>query len=277
MLCQMCLQAEAAVHVLDRVPGGPPVQADYCPTCYDLKYVNPPARPPDFPRPRFTIRRLMILAAVFAIPNAAVVLVMRSGLILGTPAQIHDWTLQAFLFANSYCGLMALAMISMTWLRKVEWHKRTGDLIPMERPRKLGLKGSLALVGLCALLGIWFIGGISAIDRLAPLVWPGWRPDPITSTWIVSAPLYVWLGLRLRSKSHLGERFRALWRGASRRERLFRISMFVWMVLVGFLFSRPSRLSWSPNPLISLGLMMAIVMGGQLILMFGLAASTRRR
>jgi hypothetical protein len=46
-----------------------------------------------FPRPRFTIKNLMVFAGLFAIPNAAVALIMRSGLIAGTPNQIRDWTL----------------------------------------------------------------------------------------------------------------------------------------------------------------------------------------
>ena len=40
MICQLCLQAEATIHVLDRLSDDPPVEADYCKTCYDLKYAD---------------------------------------------------------------------------------------------------------------------------------------------------------------------------------------------------------------------------------------------
>lgn len=273
MLCQMCLRGVATVHILDRTPGGPPVASDYCPACYDLKYVRPTARPPDFPRPRFTIRRLMILAALFAIPNAAVMLVMRSGLIPGTPAQLRDWTVQAFLSANVFCGIMAAYILSFAWLRKVEWHRRTGGLVPMEKPRKAGPREYLIAVVLALIIVGWFIGAASVIERVASLVWPGWRPNPTRALWTLSAPIYVGAGLALFRH----ERVRALWRGASPLERFLRLLGVVWFLVFLALLSWTRWMSWFSSPILSIGVLMAVVMGIQIVIFLALAASVRRR
>jgi hypothetical protein len=139
MLCQICLQAEATIHMLDRLSGNPPVEANYCQTCYDLKYVDPPARPPVspahttqparlhwLPRPRFTIKGMMIVAGLFAILNAAVVLFMRSGLIPGTPAQIRVWTIKAFLVANLSFPVIAVELFVSSQLVKIRSQRLYG-------------------------------------------------------------------------------------------------------------------------------------------------------
>jgi hypothetical protein len=140
MLCRMCFQAEATVHVLDRPSSDGLVESHYCPACYALKYVNPPTRwlvvsddslpapPPAFPRPRFTIRDLMIIAGLFAILNASVALFMRSGLVKGTPARIQEWTTWAFLVANPSFAIFLVEIVILSWLRKMHLHKITGGL-----------------------------------------------------------------------------------------------------------------------------------------------------
>ena len=277
MLCQMCLEAEATIHILDRPSTDELVDADYCQKCYHAKYVNPPARPPAFPRPRFTIKNLMIFAGLFAIPNAAVALIMRSSLITGTPDQIREWTLQAFLFANCYCGLMAAFIPTLNWLHKAQWHKMTGGLVPMTQPRKLSLKEYPRLLLLVVPMVLWYLAGLFLIDWLAPILWPGRRLDPVLATLIVSAPLIAWAGLRLKSNRHLVERARGLWRGASRRERLFRVLALSWPFVIGFLvlnnWWRFSNWNW----MFLLCALISLLGVGKLILLASTVAVTRPR
>lgn len=277
MLCQMCLQAEATIRVCDPATGKRPVQADYCRACHDRKYVHSPARPPDFPRPKFAIRRLMILTVVFAIPNAAIVLVMRSGRIQGTPAQVRDWTLQAFLFVNFFCALMVAYTISIVWLNKVKWHRWTGGLIPMGRPRKLGLKRNLFLIAWLALYSAWLLGGMHVVRRLAPIVWPKWPLEHVLIAWIIANALLIWGLVLLVAHRQMLERGRAMWKGASGRERFFWISIVLWTALIPSLVSRLGWWSWSADPLISSCIVAAVLPGGTMLLCLGLATLTRHR
>jgi hypothetical protein len=277
MLCRMCLEAEATIHMLDRPSAEKVVEADYCPKCYDVKYVNPPDRPPAFPRPRFTIKNLMIFAGLFAIPNAAAALIMRSSLITGTPAQIREWTLQAFLFVNIYCGAMAAFGLSLNWLQRAQWHKMTGGLVPMTQPRKLSLKEYFKLFLILLPIICWYLAGLFLIDWLTPMLWPSRRPDPALSTLIISAPLLAWACLRMKSNRHLVERVSAMWRGADRRERLFRILALSWPLVIGILLISNWRNFLNGNWMFLLCAAIVLIGGGKLILFSSVIAVTRRR
>ena len=73
---------------------------------------------------------MMILAGVFAVPNAAIVLILRSGLIPGTPAQVRDWTMKAFLAVNPSVAIFLAEVILHPWLRGLHLHQITGGLPP---------------------------------------------------------------------------------------------------------------------------------------------------
>ena len=135
MLCWVCFRAEATIHVLDRPSDDPRVESHYCPACYELKYVNPPtpADPPAFPLSRFTIKGLMIVVAIFALINAALALLTRSGPVQGTPAQFRAWTVKAFLIANPFFAILLVECVTMEWLRRRRLHKITGG-VPLPHP-----------------------------------------------------------------------------------------------------------------------------------------------
>jgi hypothetical protein len=138
MLCQVCFLTEASMHVLDRPPDDPLVETHYCPACYERKYIRlptgsivvaddpPSAPPPAFPRLRFAIKDLMLLAGSYAIINAALALFMRSGLVRGTPAQIQAWTIRAFLVANPFFAFFWVEIAILQCLRRLHVHKLTG-------------------------------------------------------------------------------------------------------------------------------------------------------
>ena len=60
MLCQLCLGREATCHVTQHVPGGRFEEAYYCAECYEAKLLKPPPRDHALPRPRFTIKVVMV-------------------------------------------------------------------------------------------------------------------------------------------------------------------------------------------------------------------------
>ena len=275
MLCQLCLQAEAAIHVLDPQATDGPVEADYCQACYKLKYLKPPAPPPAFPRPRFTIENLMIFAGLFAIPNALVALIMRSGLIPGTPDQIRDWTLKAFLVINLGFATLAGFVFLIEWLSKVRWYKLTGGLVPMMQWRSPGLSEYLRLSVGMMLMAAWIL---AAQFLLIPILWPSRLPDLWVMILIWSGPLLVrdflgFLGF------YQDERMRQMWRGSSRLERAFMILFQWWMPAFALLLLTPRWMSWlvgsnAPWPVLCA---FVVLLGGQVIVLLGLVSTTRRR
>jgi hypothetical protein len=134
------------IHVRDQPSDDRLAELHYCPACYELEYINPPTgliavrahppRPadaPPFPLPRFTIRGLMFLTGLFAILNAAVVLVMQSGLIRGSPVQVQDRMTKAFLIVNPYFAVLLVEVVLLVWLQKLYWHKTSGGIPLLHR------------------------------------------------------------------------------------------------------------------------------------------------
>jgi hypothetical protein len=283
MLCQVCLQAEATIHVLDRLSGDRPVEADYCQACYDIKYINPPARPPDFPRPRFTIKQLMILTGVFAAPNAAVMLIMRSGMILGTPAQIRDWTMEAFLAINFGFGLLVASILLLRWMAEVRSYKMTGGLVPMPEwktppPREFLGRLITRLAPMLAWLNAWAL----LMRWLKVRFWPNGGLNPraflLMNAILPCCPLMLWTFLTIRSNRALVERIRTVWGGASRGERAFTILLGLWPLVM---MTLPSILGFrsimGSNLWLASCVLLLIGLGGALLLFLGAVVLTRRR
>lgn len=144
MICQMCLRAEATIHVSDSARDGAPVESHYCRACFPIRSAGRPAGPPAFPLSRFTIKGLMIVAGLFAIFNAAIVLLMRSGEAPGAPAEIDGRTLRAVLFANIVFAVLAAGVVAILWLSRVRWFKMTGRWVPLTQPTQLKVERLLA-------------------------------------------------------------------------------------------------------------------------------------
>ena len=106
MVCQLCLWRVATVDIKDRLPSGRFVEAHYCPYCWDAKRLKPRRLPDRFPRFRFTLKSIMVLVAIFAIPNSLVIWFGRSGLLPDTwaPEQVRRWVFLAFLTVNFCFG-----------------------------------------------------------------------------------------------------------------------------------------------------------------------------
>lgn len=181
MLCRMCFQAEASMHVLDRPSGDGLIETHYCPACYALKYVDPPTGwiavpddappvlPPAFPMRRFAIRDMMIVAGYFAVLNAALALFVRSGLIRGTPAHVQERTNEVFLVANSACALLLAEIAISSWLRKRHFYKITGGLRPDQWKGARRFAGRIAWEGASPLERVLLI-----LCLTWPFTWPLW-------------------------------------------------------------------------------------------------------
>ncbi len=283
MICQMCLQAQATMHLFDRASGDRLVESHYCAACYDLKYADPPARPPAFPRPRFRIKDLMILAGVFAVPNAAIVLIMRSGLVPGTPAQVRDWTMKAFLAFNLGFGILWAYMLLVRWLAAVRSHKMTGGLVPMPAwrtpPPRMFLRRLLTQLGP---MFVWLIAAAFLMRWLIRTFWSNRRPN-IPAIFLMNAillllPTLVWTFLIIRSNRALVERIRAVWGGASRGERACTILVGLWPLVMMTLPLIPwIRTLPLSNPWLAGCVILFIGLGVPLLLFLGAVASTRRR
>jgi hypothetical protein len=176
MLCRTCFQAQATFHVLDRPSDDGLVESHYCVACYERRYVHPPtgwlaaadgppgpADAPALPLLRFTIKDLMLIAGFFAILNAALALFMRSGLIMGSPAQIYDRTIKAFLILNPFFAVLLVESVCLSWLRKVHLRKITGNvprsqLKAIRRPDEwtIAWEGACPLERVLLILCLWW-------------------------------------------------------------------------------------------------------------------------
>jgi hypothetical protein len=231
MLCRICFQSQATFHVLDRPSDGGLVESHYCPACYERRYARSPAGrlaaaddptgpadPPAFPLSRFSLGALMTVAGAFAVLNAALALYLRDTPVVGTPAQVDDRMMKAFLLVNPVFAALVVESACLSWLRRAHLQKITG-----------GAYASRS-------------GGIRRLPE-----------------WTIA------------------------WEGASRRERAWLILCLAWPLLwlVGFELLGPRRTLfvvvmrhgfWPVAAAHSL-----IILCGEMILLGGLIAASRRR
>jgi hypothetical protein len=130
MFCQLCLVRLARRRVTLRSPSGKIELADYWVSCYEAKFEKPP---PDvrFPRPRITIKSIMIFVCVMAVLNAATVWMVRSSSVSQTPEQLRQWTIHVFVAPNLCLATITAWQFVFSWVVRVYWFNRTGGLVPM--------------------------------------------------------------------------------------------------------------------------------------------------
>jgi hypothetical protein len=101
--CQLCLVRLARHHVGVPSPAGRVEHADYCASCYKAKCEKPPLHA-RFPRPRITIKAIMIVVCALAVANAFADWTTRSSSVSSTPQQLRA---RAFLTVNVEVGFWA--------------------------------------------------------------------------------------------------------------------------------------------------------------------------
>jgi hypothetical protein len=276
MICDLCLANPATHRVTEGTSSGRFEDSLCCDACLNAIYVKR-SPPRDFPRPRFTLKNAMILLGMWTIPNALVSWIMRSGYITGTPDQLRQWTVQAFVGANLCFGFFAVHTYVLTWLSSVMYHRRTGGRVPM--PVRTMTFVEYLHVFLCVLPVLaWSIIGVF-------LEWWLYR----TQVWVRSIPvgsrLALILGLPysailflslLRNPDFLSS-VRRTWRFASHRERFWRFLGASWSIaaIIG-MFGCPSFSTWSA-PWFPISTLLMVMILGQVALLAAAAFSTRAR
>jgi hypothetical protein len=278
MLCQLCLENVATRQLTERSHSGGIVRADYCDRCFHAKYVEPPADSGRFPTPTFTIKNIMILAGVWAVPNAITAWVFRSGYVTGTPAQVRQWTVDSFLALNLVVGFFVVWLYLLEWLGRVMSYKATGNFLPMPRQR-LTIRQSVHQVLAVVPLAAWCVAAGFLERWLTPRLWPSQRQSLPLQTLLMWAPLVPLMLVRLSKNRYVRERMWQSWRSASPQERLLRLLAISWSVglvlLVVFggenLVMRGFKIWFPIPPIIFVGIV------GQMALLAAAAFTTARR
>ena len=278
MLCQLCLEKPATCHLTTRSRAGHFIEDHYCDACYAAKYLQPPAAAARFPRPRFTLKNVMILLGVWTVPNAVEAWVFRSGYVTGTPAQIRQWTVHTFLAVNLVLGFFVLWTYLLTWLGRVMWYKKTGDLVPIPQQRLNVRQLIVMLATLVPLLG-WCLAAIFLERWLTPRIWPMQRHSIPLYMFMTWAPLLPMVIVSFSRNSYLRARISQDWRAASRQERLLRALAIAWSLgcVPLLVFGGRSLMTVGFNLWFPIPAALLIWVGGQMALMAAVAFSVRRR
>jgi hypothetical protein len=278
MICQLCLTEAATQHVTERAPCGRFEVARYCAECYEAKFFKPPPSTSGFPRPRLTLKNIMILVGVWAIPNAVVAWVMRSGYVTGTAIQMRQWTRDAFLAVNLVLGFFVVWFGLMIWLFRVMWYKRTGGLVTMPVQKLTREQYGAWALSMVPIL-VWLVVATFLERWLTPKIWPIQRHSAQLLALIECAGVLPIVALRLWKNHEMRDRIRQEWRAASGLERALRAVAVAWtfgfflaIVLGGPGLAHWGFVLWFPIPP---AILIGIVV--QLALMAAVALSIRRR
>jgi len=282
MMCQQCL-AEAVPCPGDELSVPGQFGKLPAPTAREkAKYVRPAPLAGNFPRPRLTLKTIMFLVAIWAIPNAIATWVLRSGYITGTPAQVRQWTSDTFLAVNLGLAFFVVWTAVMRWLLRVIQFKRAGGQGPLPvrklAPRQCAALG-LRIVAILVLIYAWGAAAMFLVMWLTPKIWPIQQFSFPLFALVMIAPLMTIAALRLWANPRSLHPIRHEWRTASVPERVSCVALFAWTLglILAPITGGPSlllfgRVSWFPIPP---GLLIGVV--GQLVLVAAVALTTRDR
>jgi hypothetical protein len=226
IMCQLCLSRTATQRVTVHSSAARCDDRYYCSQCFEAKYLQPPSLNRGFPRPRFAIKDLMVLVAVFSVPNAIVASIMTSGLIPGTPDQLREWKTHAFLAANLLPAFMVLFIGVVAWTDRVFIYKWTGGVRTPEaeltsRQRRTMIGWPLAYIA-------WSAFALF-LSRWLVKMWPSQLAGTHLVFLILPAPLPLIAIFMLRKDRAMRNRIREDWKAMSGPVRLLRIIMLSWL------------------------------------------------
>ena len=277
MVCQLCRVKAATYQITERSSTDRFGEAHYCFKCYEAKYLKPPP-PGGFPRPRSTIKNVMMLVAVWAVPNAITAWIMRSGHFTGSPAQVRRWTLYAFLGVNLVLGFLVVYHALLTWLTRVLWFRRTGGVVPMPAQEMTPGQQRAFLARLVPLC-IWIVVAVPLTGWLTPRIWPIQSFSTGLLFLIMFAPFLPGMVLALAKNQGFPDWVRQDWRTAAGPERIVRALAMVWGVgfFLTIVMGGPSLMRWGFVPWFPIPTVVLIGMVGQLVLLAAVSLSVRRR
>ncbi len=276
--CQLCVRSPATCRVNRREPDGRCEEGFYCSSCYEAKYVKPPPPEQGVPRLRFTIKALMILVVVFSVPNAIAARILRS--VSGTPQQIREWSVSAFLGINLILGFLVVWLFFQSWLEMLGWYNRTGGLVPMPKPPNAEWKIERAII--VGSLPFVFLGVVAIVfgEWFGRKIWPHQHGGGVRLIVLLEVPtfaLFAWT--KLSKDRGARNRIRHQWRMMSRGERL--IGVIRWACCAGaflaIILCGGDLLAWMNAQWFHIPVIIAIVIVGGTLLNAMQAFSARRR
>jgi hypothetical protein len=97
-----------------------------------------------WPRPKLTIKSLLIAIAVFALSNCLAVWAVRIRPNHQSPEDLLMKTGFALFLLNSYIGFIIFYLFVSNWMRQVIWYRRTGNVRPMPSAKAMSRHPDLA-------------------------------------------------------------------------------------------------------------------------------------
>jgi hypothetical protein len=203
---------------------------------------------------------------------------MRSLYITGTPAQVRQWNIYAFLAVNLVCGFFVVWFALDDWIKRVMWYKLTGGRAPIPEQIRTPRQLRTAMVWSVSLF-VWCVIAFGLAILAAPEIWPVQRHSVRLFALILWAPLLPILVFKLSTDRPMRNRLQREWKTAGVAERILRAVALLWFVgfflLVGL--GDPAFVYWGfrlwfPIPPVMLT---GLVVG--LLLTFAWAMSIRRQ
>ncbi len=278
MSCQLCVFSPATCRVTQREADGRSEEGFYCSSCYEAKYVKPPPTDQGVQRLRFTIKALMILVVVFSIPNAIAAWILRS--LSGTPQQIREWSVSAFLGINLILGFLIVWLFLQSWLEMVSWYNRTGGLVPMPKPPIPDRMLERASFVRTLPVFLFAVVAIVLIEWIGPGIWLAQRGGRVVLLALILVPAFALFALsRLLKDRGARNRFRHQWTMLSRAERVIAAvrSACGGGVFLAMIFRGGDILAWMNARWFHIPIVIAIVMVAGTVLNAVSAFSARRR
>ncbi len=194
----------------------------YCEPCSVAKDEKQPVAGARGARPQFTIKSFMIVICLWAVPNALVAWVMKSGDVAGTPEQLSQWTIQTFVAVNLVLAFVAGWSFLFVWLIRLVCfkstdglassppNKRTIDGLPalseQEQERRTSSRAERLIKAVAVAFGLgWAV--VVLIGRDEPMLWEfnDWFPVPRALLVLLVGSLVLMGALALSVRGRQGE------------------------------------------------------------------------
>jgi len=142
--------------------------------CCTATYFNGRSRYSHFPRPRFTLKTLLVTVALFGVANSTINCAARNRLI-GQGDEVSRRSESAAIALNCSLAIAVFYIFSTAWLRKVVAHARTQGEIPMSRGRPPLWREDLSWfsmpwMGISLSVTNWLGAGLAPGQQLKPVL-----------------------------------------------------------------------------------------------------------
>ena len=133
MLCDSCLSSQATSHVTEVLRTGETVERQFCLHCCTELYFSRCLVETRCPRPRLTLKMLVVAVAIFGVTNATINCAARNALMGRNADEAFARRWSASITLNCSLAVVLLYAFLSSWLRKVAKRAQTQGEIPMAR------------------------------------------------------------------------------------------------------------------------------------------------